>query len=43
LHLEEDSRRHRIDAKFESEKSELMRKQKEEEEAQDSKIEELQT
>lgn len=43
LHLEEDTRRHRIDAKFESEKSELMRKQKEEEEAQDSKIEELQT
>jgi len=42
LHQEEDTRRNRIDTKFESEKSELMRKQKEEEEAQESKIEELQ-
>jgi hypothetical protein len=42
LHQEEETRRNRIDTKFESEKSELMRKQKEEEEAQESKIEELQ-
>jgi hypothetical protein len=42
LNLEEDSRRTKIENKFESEKSELLRKQKEDDEAQESKIEELQ-
>lgn len=42
LQGEEDSRRTKTDAKFESEKSELQRKQKEEEELQENKIQELQ-